>query len=205
MRLLIILILVTTQLHAQHRADSIAALYPNHSLKDLDLLSGKLTLSLTTDKEKFRSIYRWVCLNIEYDIDLHDLVSYKRATLGQPEFIEWSQKESAVVEELLIDKHRAVCTGYAYLVRELCRYAGISCEIVHGSKQKKYKVPTHSWNAVLLDGKWYLADPTWSSGYFISNTRIFIRHFEESYFLSDPKVFNRNHYPVKKVWTLMEL
>lgn len=209
MRWLVLLVLLSCELHAQPKeyvkADSIAALYPNHSLKDIQILSKKLTSSLTTDKEKFRAIYRWVCLNIEFDIDLHDRVNNQRISLKEKDFMEWSRKESVRVSDLLINQHRAVCTGYALLVRQLCFYAGITCEVVDGSKLKKYKVPTHSWNVVLLGGRWYLADPTWSSGYFISNTRIFVHSFEEKYFLADPKIFNRNHYPVKKVWTLMEL
>ena len=205
----IFLLLASVSTYAQSKqfvkADSIAALYPNHSLKDLEVLSRKLTASLTTDKEKFRAIYKWVCLNIEYDLDLHDRVNQQRATLNKNAFLEWNLNESAVITKLLIDQHRAVCTGYAYLVRDLCYHASIVCEVVDGSKREKEKMPTHSWNAVLLDGKWYLADPTWSSGYFIKDTRIFIRCFEEDYFLADPKVFIRNHHPVKKVWTLMEL
>jgi transglutaminase/protease-like cytokinesis protein 3 len=206
---IVLLVLLSIQLYAQPKhyakADSIAALYPDHSLKDLKLLSKKLTSSLTTDKERFRSIYKWVCQNIEYDLDLYDLVNYKRARLGKKEFIEWNLNESPAITRLLIDKHRAVCTGYAWLVRELCYHAGISCEVVDGSKDKNARFPSHSWNAVLLNGKWYLADPTWSSGFFVRGSRVFFPQFEEDYFLADPKVFARNHYPLKKVWTLMEL
>jgi transglutaminase/protease-like cytokinesis protein 3 len=206
---MVLLLFLCTQLYGQpkefRKADSVAALYPNHSLTDIQLLSKKLTSSLNTDREKFRAIYKWVCSNIEYDLDLYELVNHKRAKLSKKDFTEWNLNQSPVITKLLIDKHRAVCTGYAWLVRQLCYYAGITCEVIDGSKEKNAKAPTHSWNAVLLSGKWYLADPTWSSGYFISGSRIFFPHFEEDYFLVDPKVFAKNHYPLKKVWTLMEL
>jgi hypothetical protein len=38
------------------KADSVAALYPNYSLKDLKSLANKLTKPLSTDVEKFRAI-----------------------------------------------------------------------------------------------------------------------------------------------------
>jgi transglutaminase/protease-like cytokinesis protein 3 len=117
--------------------------------------------------------------------------------------------QSPGMTKVLIDEHKTACTGYAWLLRELCRHAGITCEIVDGyskrvgSKQGRGELPDHSWNAVLLDGEWYLCDPTWSAGAVDTNNRIFVFRFEERYFLADPNVFKRNHSPLVKNWSLI--
>ncbi|MBX2893896.1 MAG: hypothetical protein KF763_00525 [Cyclobacteriaceae bacterium] len=53
------------------RADSVARLYPNHSLNSLPDLAFKLTHSFGRDEEKFRAIFTWVCLNISNDYELY--------------------------------------------------------------------------------------------------------------------------------------
>jgi len=54
-----------------HQADSIAARYPDHSLTGLKSLADKLTKPFSTDTDKFRAIYKWVCNNIENDYSLY--------------------------------------------------------------------------------------------------------------------------------------
>jgi hypothetical protein len=208
--LLIIINLVAIGLHAQwNRADSIACLYPGHSLDDLDILSYKLTGSLSTEKEKFRSIYKWVCTNIEGDYDLMDYCRRRRAKLKGDRLDRWSKEFNEVVIQTLINKHRTLCKGYAWLVRELALRAGISCEIIPGYARSVRSniggsgIANHSWNAVMLDGKWYVCDPTWSSGVATAGNE-FMSSYIDEYFLADPEWFVLNHYPLDRQWTLLE-
>lgn len=200
---------VVAQRNEFAKADSIAELFPRHSLTDLKLLSGKLTKSLMTDEGKFRAIYKWVCINIENDYVLAEEILSKRSTLKGAELEKWIRQCSLNSMRTLLRQYRTVCTGYAYLVRELSRHAGIPCEIVDGygrgirSNIGGEGFVNHSWNAVLLNGKWYLCDPTWSAGAVSTATRTFIPKFEEGYFMADPTLFVRNHYPLNKTWTLL--
>ncbi len=95
-----------------------------------------------------------------------------------------------------------MCTGYAYLVKELATHAGLSCVIVDGyGRNSQANVrgpgqPNHSWNAVGLNDKWYLCDPTWSSGGMTYKQHAFLKQYNDSYFLADPSLFIRNHYPL---------
>lgn len=224
MRVLIILfcavLICATSLHAQvedfantdfRKADSIARLYPNHSLHDLKLLSDKLTKPLSTEEEKFRAIYRWVCSNIGNDYTLYRKNKYKREDLKDPEELKkWNRKISKEVFETLLKKQTTVCTGYAYLVKELARHAGISCEIIDGygrTAQANIEgpgIPNHSWNAVKLHNKWYLCDATWSSGAIDTGKALFVKKYNDSYFLLDPALFVRNHYPLDTAWMLLD-
>jgi len=71
---------------------------------------------------------------------------------------------------------------------------------------EKLGVPNHSWNAVKLNQKWYVCDATWSSGYTLitSESTNFIHKYNDGYFLTNPELFVKNHYPLNEKWTLLE-
>ena len=172
--LLALIVLMSTNTCAQHseirKADSIAKLYPGHSLNDLGLLSFKLTSPLKTEVGKFRAIYKWVCSNIEADLSLVQINKRKRAKLAGEDLSRWNKKFNIRMVRILVAEQRTLCTGYAWLVRELALCAGIDCEIVNGyGKTTRTNINgkpnlNHSWNAVRLQDQWYLCDPTWGSG-----------------------------------------
>jgi hypothetical protein len=186
------------------KADSVAACYPGYAVTNLKALSDKLTLPLTTDVEKFRAIYTWVCANIENDYTLFKTNQHQTAKLkDDPAALDvWRREFSQRVFQVLARHNRTICTGYAYLLRELAHHAGIRCVIVHGygrTAQANIRGAgnvNHSWNAVQLDGRWYLCDATWSSGAIDPTQGIFIKNYSDNYFLADPALFVRNHYPV---------
>ncbi len=88
--------------------------------------------------------------------------------------------------------------------------AGITCEIIYGQGKPENPIgktgdeANHSWNAVKLDGKWYLCDPTWSSGYTDIPAILFIFDYDDSYFLMDPVSFAKTHTPLDEKWTLVK-
>lgn len=193
------------------KADSIAAMYAGHSLKDLKSLAGKLTIQLHTEEEKFRSIYKWVCDNIENDYDFYFLNKTRREKISDAEKLKaWNVKFRARVLEKLFNEQKTVCTGYAYLMMKLSAYAGLTCVIVDGYGRTAQAniggpgIPNHSWNAILLHNKWYLCDATWSSGAIDTEARRFVKRFDNAYFLAEPSLFVRNHYPSDSAWILMK-
>jgi hypothetical protein len=211
----IVMIVFSASLHAQladfTTADSIAALYSNHSLQDLQRLAHKLTASLQTEEEKFRSIHTWVCSNIEYDYSLYLVNKKKREQFANKpkEMSDWNKKFRARVFKKLLYEKKTICTGYAYLIRELAIHAGIACVIIDGYGRTVQSniggagTPNHSWNGVRLNGKWYLCDATWSSGAIDSRSGIFYKKYENCFFLSEPSLFIRNHYPLDSAWMLL--
>jgi len=192
------------------KADSIAEQYPRHSLDDLKLLSGKLTASLSTDEGKFRAIYKWVCLNIGNDYTLAEANRKNRAKLTGQELVAWNVKLMPMVHKKLIGQFSTVCTGYAWLIKELATHAELQCELVHGYGRTTQAniggkgLLNHTWNAVKLDEKWYLCDATWSSGALNMETASFVKNYEDSYFLARPEFFIRNHYPADNKWALLD-
>lgn len=184
-------------------ADSIASLYPGHSLRDLKALADKLTKPLITEEGKFRAIYRWVCTNIENDYDLYIRNKRRREkTQDLQTLAQWNKGFSAQVFKKLVREHKTVCSGYAYVVKELAFHAGLTCKIIDGYGRTAHAnvggrgIVNHSWNAVKLHGQWYLCDATWSSGIIDPQTQTFIKEYDNGYFLADPLLFIRNHYPL---------
>lgn len=222
MRSSLILILLSSGLvHAQipdidsavfPKADSIANLYQGESLTHLPLLAQKLTASLSTDLEKFRAIYTWVCLNIENDYSEYWKNKKKQEQLQHDSLAlaNWNTSFGARMYQKLLKKHKTICTGYAYLVAELAGLADIECTIIDGYGRTVHSnigepgIPNHSWNAVKLNDHWYLCDATWSSGHTNLPDQIFVSDYNDGYFLADPELFARNHYPLETEWFLMD-
>ncbi|MEQ3664092.1 MULTISPECIES: transglutaminase domain-containing protein [unclassified Olleya] len=190
------------------RADNIAKRHNNLDLKNLPLLAHNLTFNLPTEAEKFRAIYTWVCSNIKGDLAQDSKVSknrkkFQKDSLG---YVNWNNSYKNKAIKKLLKQNKTMCTGYAYLIKELCFLANIECKIINGygrsttTNVDTLQLVNHSWNAVKLNDKWYLCDATWSSGYFIND--VFIKDYNLGYFLTEPILFAKNHYPINKKWLL---
>ena len=194
------------------KADSIALIYKGEGLDNLPLLSYKLSHHLTTDAERFRAIYKWVCENIANDYGLYLKNKNKRHRFvnDSVKFENWNSEFRKTLFQRLLKKKRTICTGYAYLVKILADLANIECEIVQGygrvstTRIEDLELPNHSWNAVKLNNKWYLCDPTWASGIPNVETNKFQFQYNDGFFLANPKLFAVNHFPVDSKWWLFE-
>jgi hypothetical protein len=213
-----ILILVLGQSYAQisdfesinfTRADNRAVLHEGRSLENLPVLAHDLTFNLDTEVEKLRAIYRWVCHNISGDIRQNNITSRKREKYRNDSiaYLKWNAEYKRIAFKTLLRRKKTMCTGYAYLIKELCFLANIEAVIVDGygrtvaSNVEALDMTNHSWNAVKLNDKWYLCDATWSSGYMV-NDALFINDYNAGYFLAEPKLFAKNHYPIQEKWLL---
>lgn len=189
------------------KADSIAFKYKGASLKNLPVLVHNLTSELSTEVEKFRSIYTWVCNNIENDYGAYQkTVNKRKKLLKNPEALaEWNDNFAPRVFKKLVNERKTACTGYAFLIREMATMVDIKCKIINGYGRTptlildNNSIPNHSWNTVELNDKWYLCDPTWSAGriFLDENGPRFEPDYFDGYFLADPEVFIRNHYPLE--------
>ncbi|MDX1463598.1 MAG: transglutaminase domain-containing protein [Marinirhabdus sp.] len=193
------------------KADAIAQRYEGETLHNLPALVIRLTAQLDTDVEKFRAIYYWISHNIRGDYDLMSTNErYFRKYRNDPEALQaWMVAHKKKVFDMLLNDKVTLCTGYAYLVQTMAQFAGIEAEIIHGYSNVRLKkngfnqAPNHSWNAVKLNGKWYLCDATWSSGVMNTSNYKFEAAFEDSYFLMDPVLFAEDHIPVDEKWKLL--
>jgi transglutaminase/protease-like cytokinesis protein 3 len=178
----------------------------------IDSLSKMLCSPYKTQIEKVRSIFKWITENIEYDvIGYHNTKGIYsgifRPTISTIDSVVQKDYNDRIVEKVLTEK-RAICDGYARLFKTLCDKANIQSVVISGYI-RWYSDPIgvvtdrkHAWNAVFLNGKWQLIDPTWASGYTNENVSKFIKKFDEFYFLTDPIKFFNDHYPTETKWAL---
>jgi len=193
------------------KADKIAKSLKGEDLSNLPYLSFRLTNGLETDAEKFRAIYYWVCHNIRNDYNMmlkneRKRYKFRKDTL---KLEQWNDKFKKEVFKKLLKQNRTVCTGYAFIVTELCKLADLESVIINGfgktraTPLKNMKTPNHTWNAVKLDGKWYLSDATWSAGFIDGETYGFEFNYNNDYFLMSPEQFAEEHLPLEEQWTLL--
>lgn len=191
-------------------ADRIAMSLKGKKLDNLPLLAQKLTRNLNTDAEKFRAIYFWVTHNIknDYDLMLENGRKRRKFKSDTTQLNRWHMAFKKKVFLKLLKRKSTLCSGYAYLVKELSTLAGLECDIVNGygktsASFKRIKTPNHAWNVIKLDGKWYVSDATWSSG-FIDETYLFTFKYNDAYFLMHPEKFAESHRPIDPKWLLLE-
>ncbi|WP_171815445.1 transglutaminase domain-containing protein [Stanieria cyanosphaera] len=162
----------------------------NYQGKSISELASLLSQYVTTDLEKARIIYAWVGYHIAYDAKGFLSGQYPS---GNPEVV-------------LINR-QAVCSGYANLYHALAIEMGLEVAIIEGyAKGYGYAVgngdqPNHAWNAVKIDGGWYLLDATWGAGT-LTNEQ-FQPNFNSYYFATAPKQFIYDHFPSNSAWQLL--
>jgi hypothetical protein len=60
----------------------------------------------------------------------------------------------------------------------------------------------HAWNAVQIDGGWYLVDATWDAGHIDGATDSFAWHYSRSFLFTPPEIFLCTHLPEDPRWQL---
>lgn len=176
------------------------------------VLARKLCDSLKNEEEKAKAIALWIAKNIDYDVKMYEKGHFKK------------QKSSEVLK-----KRKAICEGYSNLFKDMCEQVGVRAYVVTGySKAGNYEPgdilvrEDHAWNAVQINGKWYLVDLTWAAGNIELKPRMFKRYlsvylgfpFKEKrkfvektnykYLFAEPSFLIVDHLPVNDWWQLMQ-
>ena len=175
--------------------DAIVSKYPNSYSKP-EKLAKQISSDFKTDIDQVRAVYYWVANNVSYDYSASkkNEVSYTSKEEYQKKKEALKQKKAARV----ISKGRAVCDGYATLFLVLCENLDIEARFITGAAKTEVKDigrrfnSNHAWNSVKISGDEYLIDTTWGAGYYDSS---FVKEFNDFYFLTDPKLFIKKHYP----------
>ena len=100
----------------------------------------QITSGLTTDRQKFEAVYRFVVNNIDYDTP-------KLATLTSTYLPN--------VDETLTSG-KGICYDHASLMAAMLRSLGIPTKLVKGYATTVQGY--HAWNEVYVDGEWLIVD-----------------------------------------------
>jgi hypothetical protein len=175
----------------RHYRSAIQSLRPG-SLQELGESMRALSRNISII-DRHWLIYLWITTNIDYDTAAY-----------------FSGKYGDQSAEAVFRLKRGVCSGYGNLYKYLCNYMQINTEIVTGySKgfgfEDRSDAPSrvdHAWNAVEIDGHWYLVEPTWGAGH-ITKKKVFERRPDSYYFLPRPNEMIHHHLPELEKWQLL--
>lgn len=157
--------------------------------KDVKSLASYLRGGARGDRQRVRALYRWVCDRIAYDG-----ASYRDHVFPD------------TAPAYTLKRKQAICGGYAQLLYELGKASGLQIELVTGKARgsafsRAGAAEGHAWNAVRLDSKWYLLDPTWGAGS-VDDDFVYEKDFNEAYFLIPPEQLRYSHFPTDSKWQL---
>jgi hypothetical protein len=136
---------------------------------DLDCLCAALTHNTSNQREKSDEIAKFII----------DRLNYNRGDTAQTN-----------VKGLVFGKEReAVCEGYSRVYVDLMTRAEVPVKYASGAVRTDvydifYSGHSHAWNEVVLDGKPYVLDVTWSDDiysewYLKSPDEMFVSHFND--------------------------
>ena len=164
---------------ATHKYKSISEL--QSVLKDISI-----KYSLETEESKAFLIYVWLAKNLSY-------------------YVGPNRPDNTPLGAL--QKRITQCSGYARLFKELLKIFNIKSVLVHGIGRtynlNKPHRENHEWNAIKLNGKYYLCDVTWGSGKVENNK--FVKNYNTFYFCCPPDRFIYTHLPSEDLskWSLI--
>lgn len=169
--------------------DKKALQLPDSASLSTQSIANYISANFKTDKEKSRAIFTWLATNIAYDIDNMFALNFY-------------ESDSAKINKALKTR-KGICENYAALFHDICKKSGIKSFVIEGyTKQNGFTdYMPHSWCAALIEGTWYMFDPTWGSGY-ISNKK-FIRQVNNLYYKTNPAVLIRSHMPFDPLWQFL--
>jgi hypothetical protein len=157
-------------------------------------LAAYLIEPAKNDREKARAIFRWITENIDYNVE----VFFKGGT-------------GPTNSEDVLKSRKSVCYGYSDLFLSLAGEAGLQAVRISGYGKgygyqpgKNFTGPfNHAWNAVLINGSWYLMDSTWGAGY-VSGEGKYVRRFDDHFFMTPPSQFIYSHFPEDARWQVLD-
>lgn len=190
---LILLLVLTTQLVAQVPSNNIKYVAKLSKEKDNDVL------------ERIKYLNFWVAKNIHYDetLDYSKLIASNFTYKDEQERLRKLEALDVKLANFTIAEEKAVCHGYAALLKTLLKSIDIKARIMTGyahtdpSMIGKQVEANHAWIEFSYNNNWNFIDPTWSAGYKDIYTGEYVYAFQPIYFMMNKKRWKLTHYPTK--------
>lgn len=182
-------------------------------------LTANVTKNMSSEEDKVLAIHEWVTQQLKWKTSKSFDNSYKTA------------------KKTLFNRKGSV-RSYVVLFDEMCKFAKVECEIVKGNvapeysfhyDSKAYEISNHSWNAVKINGSWFVIDVTFDAGsmkkkkypvkkiieknisipypggvkrfYFIQKKTKFVQNPSQDYYLKNKEMMG-THFPLMPMWQL---
>jgi transglutaminase-like putative cysteine protease len=168
----------------------------------IDSVARFLSSRIADKRELAKALHDYVVGRLHYDYDALKRIEAK-------DYANTPSQEA----EAVFTRRAAVCEGYARLMVALGKAADVEIAYVTGSiRDSERRLATtddpwdtslqdalegvgHAWNAVKLDGQWYLMDVTWDDP--TNGTP------QTTYLFTPPHLMAFDHYPDDPKWQLL--
>jgi len=211
--IIFLLLLTLTSCYSQDyfSVDKKVRQYP--CFNNIDHLAIRILNDFDSDKEKVRAAYTWIANNIRYDTQKLNSFRINNPIwhLGKKDLEKQIKERELKKIQTTFYTKKALCEGYALLFNKLCSKLNITSLLIKGLTKtdvndisSNRSIKDHAWNVVFIDNKWKLIDVTWASGFLTMPFKLFVKHFNDRYFFSEPKEFIAHHYPENSEWQLLD-
>ncbi|MFT5680186.1 MAG: hypothetical protein ACI8RZ_001092 [Myxococcota bacterium] len=159
---------------------------PPQQARSIQGIGRHLKSQLSDPFERARAVHDFVATTVAYDTD--SLLPGQRAPQDA---------------DTVFTTGEGVCAGYANLMVAIGAAADLDIVYLVGhSRDEEGGVAgsMHAWNAVKLEGKWYLIDATWDAGGVGADG--FEYDYKTDYLLTPPQYFRITHLPEEPAWQL---
>jgi len=154
---------------------------PAKSEKSPEKIASYIQKHFENEEAQAYAVYYYVANALEYNFE-----ESRRITINA--------SREKIVEDALQDRV-GVCQHYAELFHAIALEMDFRSVVVTGYTCQNgdvVEVP-HAWNALEIDDKWWLFDPTWGSGYMTGNE--YKTRYSREYFKVAPQKMIRTHMP----------
>ena len=156
MKRLLFLILISLTLSAAAQDDSVWT-----------RRAAEITAGCKTAYSKAQAIYRWECLNIQYDRDLK-IHSAKNC---------WKLR-------------KGICQAYSELFCVLAKHCGLKASLIIGDARDLGASGSHAWVMAKTEKGWIFIEPTWGAEATYDSTEVSMAWFDVM-----PEVMIFSHFP----------
>lgn len=162
---------------------------PANATVSTDAIVNYINANFKTENDKIRAAFYWTASNISYDVK--NMFSQNPGETSQEKITK------------TLKTRKGVCIDYAEVFNELSRKIGVESYIVDGYTKQNGKITplAHAWTAAKVDGKWYIFDPTWGSGY--ADKGKFFKKLNNYYFKAEPSTIISSHIPFDYLWQFL--
>jgi hypothetical protein len=140
----------------EERIHPVVARMPASAETSIEAVAQYISARVLDPIERIKALHDWVADRIAYDAEALSLHAIPLADAYAP---------------AVFGRRLAVCAGYADLLHDLGRAAGIEIAVVENA--------SHAWNAVSFAGRRYEIDVTWDAGYV--EGRRFVKRYSTQY------------------------
>ena len=166
------------------RIDSLSIQTPPETMLSMDKLVAYCDSHAQTDLSRVRFYFVWIATHIEYD----EMVGNDNQN-----------------PDTVFKNKKAVCSGYARLLMQLCEQSGIPARYVAGYGKDindTTNIQNHAWNVIFIEGQWHAFDVTWASNDLDETKQIPLSPAFEEWFMPQMAVFRKTHLPFDPAYQL---